>query len=84
MDNAFESTTAACPGAAGWIVVMPNGFDYLWYQHGWKGCTDRDTAMALFEADPQARLDLVEAGWSARPGQATDFHPLGSAERIPA
>lgn len=85
MDNVSDTAaTAACPAAAGWIVVMPDGCAYLWYQHGWNGCTDSDAAMALFEADPQARRELIEAGWSARPGAATDFYPRGTAERIPA
>jgi hypothetical protein len=84
MDNASDATAADCTVAAGWIVAMPDGCAYLWYQHGWKGCTDSGAAMALFEPDPDARRCLIQAGWSARPGEATDFYPLGASERIPA
>lgn len=68
----------------GWIVAMPDGHPYLWYQQGLKGCTDSATALALFEADPQARSVLVSQGWSARPGSPADLYPLTTSERMSA
>lgn len=68
---------------AGWIVSTPDGQPYMWYRHGWRGCTDSAAALALFEASPEQRTALITAGWSARKGSATEFY-APRAERISA
>ena len=84
MSTTSDALGALAPAHVGWIVAMPDGHPYLWYQHGWKGCTDSASAMALFESDPEARGVLISEGWSARPGNPADFYALMKRERIPA
>lgn len=79
-----DTADAVPPARVGWIVAMPDGYPYLWYQEGWKGCADSATALALFEADPQARGVLVSQGWSARPGGPAELYPLTTSERMSA
>lgn len=84
MSTTPEPLAVQPPAAAGWIVTMPDGHPYLWYQQGWKGCTDSATVMSVFESDPEARSVLISEGWSARPGNPGDLYTHLNHERISA
>ena len=85
-DQTIMSTTPETTPAttSGWIVMMPDGHPSMWYQHGFKGCTSSAAALGLFQPDQAKRDVLTHAGWSARPGAATELVALAQAERIPA
>ncbi len=80
------NTSASTPAGAlnGRLITTPSGHPYCWYQHVFKGCIDRATAVAQFGGYPPRRHTLTRTGWPARPSSAVDLYAGTRAARVPA